>query len=161
MLPIFKTLENHGCLVEPCGSRVTCSPAPTETDADYLVQIMPSNDGTDKVAAVVNELSGAGFEWEGGEHYQDAAGEFVSWRSQNNINLIVTASRGFAEKHRTATALCKRLNLLNKQDRIALFQAVLYGEIWDGETWCEMKAKREAKHIEAFKASIAETTACF
>jgi hypothetical protein len=93
---------------------------------------------------VVNLLSGAGFQWEGNEHYQDASGDFMSWRSAEKVNLIVTASAAFAARHRVATALCKRLNLMDKADRIALFQAVLYGNEWNGETWAEMKAKRSA-----------------
>ena len=156
MEPIFETLEKIGCRVEPCGSRVTCSPPPADTDADYLVQILPGDNGRDTVASVVNELSGAGFQWEGSEHYQDAAGEFMSWRGDGNINLIVTADSVFADKHRTATALCKRLNLLDKRDRISLFQAVLYGVEWNGETWAEMKAKRARSPVDKMLAELGE-----
>jgi hypothetical protein len=115
--------------IEPCGSRVTCDPAPLDTDEDFLVEISPKE--TD-VGEVVNCLGGLHFHWEGGEHYQMAADTFMSWR-RGNVNLIVTANKRFADRHRTATWLCKRLNLLNKQDRIALFQAVLYGEQWTGK----------------------------
>lgn len=141
---ILDILENIGCTVEPCGSRVTCSPAPTDTDADYLVQI---RDDQEAVGRAVNEMSRAGFIWEGNEHYQSAASDFMSWRD-GDVNLIVTANPTFASRHRVATALCKRLNLLDKRDRIALFQAVLYGNKWDGESWTEMKAKRMALCIQ-------------
>ena len=154
MEPILSTLEKIGCRVEPCGSRVTCSPPPIDTDADYLVQILPASNIQDAVASVVNELSGSGFQWEGSEHYQDAAGEFMSWRSDDNVNFIVTADPIFAERHRAATALCKRLNLLDKQDRIALFQAVLYGVEWNGETWAEMKAKRSIMSVDKMLADL-------
>lgn len=127
---ISEQLATQGCKVEPCGSRVTCSPAPTDTDRDYLVEIV--SNASENVGSIVNHLSGYGFEWEGGEHYQDAASTFMSWR-RGDTNLIVTADPTFADRHRAATAVCKRLNLLNKQDRIALFQAVLYGNQWDGE----------------------------
>lgn len=146
MAAIFKTLEALGCTIEPCGSRVTCNPPPNNTDEDYLVEIKRNDHDT--VARVVNVLSAASFEWECNEHYQDAAGDFMSWRGDENVNLIVTANPTFASRHRVATALCKRLNLMDKADRIALFQAVLYGNEWNGETWAEMKAKRAAFLIE-------------
>lgn len=115
--------------IEPCGSRVTCNPAPLDTDEDFLVEILRNERD---VSQVVNALGALRFHWEGGEHYQMAADTFMSFR-RGNINLIVTANKLFADRHRTATWLCKRLNLLNKQDRIALFQAVLYGERWTGK----------------------------
>lgn len=123
-------LTKLGCTVEPCGSRVTCNPAPTDTDEDYLVEVV----GCD-ISDVVQTLSEFGFIWEGNhsEHYRDAASTFMSWRKAE-VNFIVTDEPGFAKNHRAATALCTRLNLMSKPDRIALFQAVLYGEIWDGES---------------------------
>ncbi len=127
---IILRLTNYGCTVETCGSRVTCNPAPTDTDEDYLVEVV----GCD-ISDVIHVLSECGFIWEGNhsEHYRDAASTFMSWRKAE-VNFIVTDEAGFAKSHRAATALCTRLNLMNKQDRIALFQAVLYGEIWDGKS---------------------------
>lgn len=115
------------CVVELCGSRVTCKPAPSGTDADYLVELPNSREDT--VARVVSLLGSAGYHWEGAtQHYQTAANEFMSWRL-GETNLIVTASAEFARRHRAATHVCTRLNLMVKADRIALFQAVLYGNI--------------------------------
>lgn len=113
------------CDVTPCGSRVTCSPPPTDTDEDFLVLV----DGGDSLSKLVNLLHAAGFAWEGAsEHYQDVAGtNFMSWR-QGTTNYIVTSSLSFARRHKAATSLCKRLNLHDKSDRIALFRAVLYAE---------------------------------
>ena len=118
-------LEAFDCVVEPTGSRVTCNPAPTETDADYLVQA--PNDVA-ALSAVVCVIEGEGFSQDGAtEHYQDVTGDgFLSWR-RDEINLIVTKNPLFAKRHRAATALCRHLNLMEKDDRIALFQAVLYG----------------------------------
>lgn len=126
----IEILNKLGCKVEACGSRVTCNPAPTDTDEDYLVEVT----GCD-ISDVVNVLAEQGFFWEGNhaEHYRNAANTFMSWR-KDDLNFIVTDEPGFAKNHRAATALCTRLNLINKPDRIALFQAVLYGEIWDGES---------------------------
>lgn len=111
------------CKIEPCGSRVTCNPPPVDTDRDFLV-VMP--DDHEKISAIVSSLDAAGFRWEGSEHYQDAAGDFMSWR-RDDVNLIVTRNAVFATRHRAATYVCTRLNLQNKPDRIAVFQAVLYG----------------------------------
>lgn len=140
---VIGALEFYLCKVEPCGSRVTCDPAPTDTDQDYLVEV---KDDEKTIAQVVNRLDSFLFHWEGGEHYQQAmTGDFMSWR-RGDVNLIVTANAAFAERHRTATALCKRLNLLNKDDRVALFQAVLYGKRWDGGGWKpEMPEIKEAE----------------
>lgn len=128
-MKILDDLIALGCTVEPCGSRVTCSPAPTDTDADYLVLTPPTSTS---VGLVVDAMALAGFRWEGSEHYQNAAASgFMSWRA-DDINLIVTSNAAWADRHRAATAVCKRLNLMDKSDRIALFQAVLYGAVWEG-----------------------------
>lgn len=127
--PVIEWLEKQAFVkaVAACGSQITCDPAPTDTDRDYLVEVRPDQGS---VADAVSELSNARFHWEGSEHYQDAAGTFMSWR-KDNVNLIVTSNSDFAAKHRVATNLCRRLNLLDKKDRIALFQAVLYGVEYD------------------------------
>lgn len=121
---LFAKLRAKGCKIEPCGSRVTCNPAPTDTDQDYLVEV-PSQ--RDCVSWVEDTLSGAAFRLEGTQLYQEASG-FQSWRRED-VNLIVTASADFARRHRSATHVCTRLNIMNKDARIALFQAVLYGNI--------------------------------
>ena len=121
---IVAALQAEGCEVTPCGSRVTCDPPPVNTDQDYLVLVPP---GEDDVTSAVGILGDYKFLWESSEHYQtEAADGFMSWR-KDYVNMIVTSNPEFAWKHRAATALCKRLNLQTKADRIALFQAVLYG----------------------------------
>lgn len=123
-------LESFGCKISPCGSRVTCNPPPAGTDQDYLVEVPH---GEKNVRDAMDAFGSAGFHWEGSEHYQNAMADgFMSWR-KDDVNLIVTSNAGFAARHRAATALCTRLNLMEKADRIALFQAVLYGAIWDEE----------------------------
>lgn len=120
---VFTQLQELGADCTPCGSRVTCSPPPTDTDQDYLV-VVPDED--EKVGTAVEILHENSFNWEGSEHYQMAADNFMSWR-KGDVNLIVTRNNEFARKHKAATALAKRLNLMDKADRVALFQAVLYG----------------------------------
>ncbi|WP_298844024.1 hypothetical protein [uncultured Salinicola sp.] len=104
---------------EPVGSRVTCDPAPTDTDEDWLVLVRE---------VPVEKLQEAGFSQEGSPEFYTGndAGGFRSWR-KGEINLITTQSDEFFRLFLTATYLAKRFNLLRKQDRIALFQAVLYG----------------------------------
>lgn len=109
------------------GSRVTCNPAPTDTDQDVLVHVL-ARKAEDFIEAMVD----AGFSVELGEGYAaDAlndgqAGRFQSYR-HGNVNLIVTIDEKFYKRFVAATSVAKRFNLLQKDDRIALFQAVLYG----------------------------------
>lgn len=99
------------------GSTVTCDPAPENTDIDYLILVKERDAGA---------VSALGFDLDcGGSHYEPSEGEFNSWRKEN-INLIVTDSRWFFNQFALATHVAKKLNLLNKADRITLFQAILY-----------------------------------
>ena len=43
------------------------------------------------------------------------------------VNLIVTRNDTFFNRFMAASSVAKRLNLLDKADRVAVFQAVLYG----------------------------------
>lgn len=105
------------------GSRVTCSPAPVGTDLDVLV--LATN-----VENVGRYLSSVGFALDGSRP-TDARSispdcRFESF-SKNGVNYIITESQDFYMRFMAATSVAKRLNLLAKDDRIALFQAVLYG----------------------------------
>lgn len=125
IIRLMEQLRLMGCTIDPCGSRVTCNPAPEGTDADFLVEVPSSR--TD-VANIDDMIRSAGFSSESDEHYQDAeANGFLSFRC-DDVNFIVTANARFAAKHRVATKLCTRLNLLDKADRVAVFQAVLYAK---------------------------------
>ncbi len=121
---VFTELRaEFSAIVSPCGSRVTCDPAPTDTDADYLVLIPV---GQRIALDLVAKLCGAGWHWDGSEHYQKAVSDgFMSWK-RGHVNLIITSNRHFWERHQLATAVCKKLNLMHKPDRIVLFQALLY-----------------------------------
>jgi hypothetical protein len=115
-------LREMGCVVEPCGSRVTCNPPPMDTDRDYLIEVKRYADYEHALEIIMEN----GFYPEGHEHYRNQDFDFQSWRL-GEINLIVTYKEWFATRHRSATALCKSLNLMEKADRIALFQTMLYG----------------------------------
>lgn len=114
-------LAIRGWLVQPVGSRVTCNPAPEGTDRDYLVFVASQ----DEAAAV---LFDAGFSQDGSPEFYTGndAGGFRSYR-RGAVNIIATEDYTFFERFLIATGLARRFNLLDKADRIALFQAVLYG----------------------------------
>lgn len=110
----------------PVGSRVTCSPIPPDADEDYLV--LSSADVTPTLYTIITQDG-----WKfGGSVIEDSAntvpvGERFESFTVGDLNLIVTHSEIFHRRFLAATAVAKRLNLLAKPDRIALFQAVLYG----------------------------------
>lgn len=114
----------YGAEVTPCGSRVTCNPAPVDTDTDYLVFVATD----DHLSKLLTYLDKEGWQWEGAtEHYQNVcANTFTSFR-RGSDNLIVTKNRDFVRLHKIATRICTRLNIMEKPDRIMVFQAVLYG----------------------------------
>lgn len=114
--------------IEACGSRVTCSPPPMNTDRDWLVLV-----AGDDWAAFCQALESSGWEVGGSQIPNEAntlapADRFNSF-TLGEENIIATCSAEFFRKFMAATSVAKRLNLLDKEDRIALFQAVLYGNI--------------------------------
>ena len=111
--------------VVPCGSKFVCDPPVMTTDEDYLVFAV------NKIHA---ELEALGYASDSDNTQpssrptveDDVDWRFESWR-RGSINLIVTTAEEFAKKHEAATRVCKKLNLLDKRDRIMIYQAVLYG----------------------------------
>lgn len=105
------------------GSRVTCNPPPADTDLDVLVHV------TDMFEAQTY-LTLAGFDHDGSEisdrHDFVFDSAFRSY-SKGEVNVILTDDKEFHSRFLAASSVAKRLNLLQKDDRVALFQAVLYG----------------------------------
>ncbi|WP_181950862.1 hypothetical protein [Aurantiacibacter spongiae] len=83
---------------------------------------------SDDVSASMSEQ---GFTQDGSPEFYTGNdnGGFRSWR-RGDLNIVTTTSSEFYDRFETATELAKRFNLLDKADRIALFQAVLYGVPW-------------------------------
>lgn len=111
---------------QPVGSRVTCFPAPEGTDEDWLVVTFRNP---------AEAMAQAGFTQDGSPEFYTGndAGGFRSWRIEGtDLNVITTESHEFFDRFMTATYLARRFNLLDKADRISLFQAVLYGVNTDG-----------------------------
>jgi len=108
----------------PTGSRYTCDPAPQDTDQDVLVLVLTAG----ILKTLFTELETIGFSWDHGEGYnQDGESTFSSYR-RGDLNLIITEDEDFAASHNAATHVCKTLNLLEKTQRIMVFQACLYHE---------------------------------
>lgn len=120
MKPQF--LSDIAISITPVGSRVTCDPPPTDTDEDWLVIIKYP-----KLNDSLFLLEKEGYKLDNPkEHYRPEEGRFNSWR-KGNTNLIVTRDLEFHRRFLAATHVAKTLNVMKKQDRVTLFQAVLYG----------------------------------
>ena len=102
-------------VVVPVGSRVTCSPPPTDTDLDLLCYPKKWHSEWYEV------LDSTGWRLEG-EIY-GTRHEFQSWR-KDHYNLIVAKNDTFFDNFMEATEVCKRLNLLRKEDRVAKFDEI-------------------------------------
>ena len=115
---------DDGAVVVAVGSRVTCSPPPTDTDEDYLILVKDKE-------ATVNALKSMGFEYsidpEKVAEYEKL-GETSDWSFTSlffgNVNYIVTDKVFFFERFLTATHICKTLNLLKKEDRVMVHEAI-------------------------------------
>lgn len=113
--------------IVPVGSRVTCWPAPTDTDADYLVYVEAEQAGR-----FLERMLPEGYV-AGGSRVEENSQELINGESgfvsfvHGEVNLIVTSNWTFYRAFLAATSVAKRLNIMDKADRIALFQAVLYG----------------------------------
>lgn len=101
------------------GSRVTCNPPVMDTDRDILVLC---KDVLAFGTVAVNQG------WKTATSLAEGAAKlrFVSV-AKGEVNLIAVDEAGFRNLFLAATSVAKRLNLMKKEDRIALFQAVLYG----------------------------------
>jgi len=113
---LYPWLNVNAIEVHRCGSRVTCDPPPTDTDADYLIRVSDFAYG--------EELIELGFMPESSAY----SNTFKSYR-RGILNLIVCKDVVFYEKHRLATHVCQRLNIMDKDHRIVVFQAILYGNV--------------------------------
>ena len=128
MLKEVAKIRDHVLRAMLCGSRVTCRPAPTDTDQDVIVlvrHIEPTKAcGSTAYARLYGDLMAEGWVL-GGSGEQDD--EFESW-TKGDINLILTSQEDFYNRFVAATTVCARLNVLDKEDRKAIFRSTLYSE---------------------------------
>jgi len=104
------------------GSTVICSPPVTNTDIDFIIC-------TPEMQKLHLFLIDNGFKESSKdqEEYELSDDGFACYRKKN-INLILTSNKVFYKRWVLATNVAKKLNLLNKKDRIILFKAILYRE---------------------------------
>lgn len=112
------------------GSRVTCDPAPTDTDEDVLVLAREEKWEFAEWATTIGFTMGGS---DPTEHDPESRDDFLSLR-RGDVNLIVVDKEESWRRFLAATHVAKRLNLLEKSDRIALFEAVRYGNQWSEAT---------------------------
>ena len=118
----LRQVRKFAVYVEPTGSRYICDPAPMDTDEDYVV--LCSNKGRAEILRLMDT-------WKfdiGGSRPASASDDsaFKSFK-KGDLNFIITTDIEFFGRFVAATTVAKRLNLLAKADRVALFRAVLYG----------------------------------
>lgn len=110
-------IEDFCIACVPVGSRVTCNPPPTDTDQDILCLVEP------ELAGALREwLNQKGWELEG--EYGNLS-DFESYRGDvdgTEYNLILTESPDWFDKFMDATFECKKLNVMGKANRIAVFE---------------------------------------
>jgi hypothetical protein len=109
-------LGNLGMPFMRTGSREICSPAPMDTDADFVVlDLRGSGNFESNGFKMTAEPENYGFE-----------APFITYR-RGEVNLIVVDGWPQFKAWKAATAAAKQMNIKDKQKRIALFQGVLYG----------------------------------
>lgn len=110
-----KTFDDTVFASHPTGSRYICNPPVEGTDNDTVLLV---NGFYDWEAMLLQE----GWEKPFAD-YPDLGQYFSSFRKGED-NYIVTEDVGFYEDYVKATEAARRLNLLDKDDRIALFDAI-------------------------------------
>ena len=111
--------------ITPVGSMVTCNPPPDNiaSNIDYLAYVGSLKEFETTALALGWKLGGS---LPTDEYAIPPHHRFRSVTLER-YNVIATESEEFNRRFLAATSVAKRLNLLHKDDRIALFQAVLYG----------------------------------
>jgi hypothetical protein len=138
--PQVDDIRMHATRCEPVGSRVTCNPPPVDTDCDYLVlagdllwcRLLTGHEWREQEMFSPEKTVwvSAGSDVNDSENTTPENQRFRSYRNGDD-NIIVTKSVEFYDRFLAATSVAKRLNLMRKSDRVALFQAVLYGNRCD------------------------------
>ena len=103
----------------PTGSNYVCNPPVTNTDVDEMFLV-------DDLQEVNFQLTGLGWKKCGLEEetYQDKPSHWAAYRKEN-MNALLTTDLKYFMNFFKATEEAKHLNLLNKEDRVALFQKIL------------------------------------
>lgn len=116
---LLEILKTHAVKFQMTGSRYICNPAPTDTDEDYVALA---------AGRLADALAQSGFEMNTNPELYEGLPDFYAWRC-GEFNVIQTNNLVFFARFVAATEAAKAMNLQSKADRIAIFQAVLYGNI--------------------------------
>jgi hypothetical protein len=117
------------------GSRVICNPIPLNTDDDYLLLIATGNQETiQQLLTIDGYIKGGslGAQWrkplEENPDYSMRRLDGTTFRSwkKGEINIILTCDKNYFENFYCATLIAKRLNLLRKEERVELFEAICF-----------------------------------
>lgn len=106
------------------GSAVICNPPVLNSDKDFIICATNPR-------LLIEFLVKNNFEvsLNNDGKYKFNPDDGITCLRRDEVNLVVTVSRDFYLKFVEATDLAKKLNLLEKSQRIALFQYVLYGNL--------------------------------
>lgn len=125
------------------GSSASCSPPVLDTDIDYMVLVTDLQDTTNYLGET--NWTNCCADW--ADHrgldpglslradsyaVEDKYGASFTAFRKDKYNLIVTDDKTLYLRSVGAHMVCKHLNLLDKQDRIALYRAIKYGEDYSG-----------------------------
>lgn len=102
------------------GSSFICDPPVTNTDIDYVVFVTNKEE-------VCKYLTENGWTFCGGEAYNNPDNDFLAVRNQD-LNYILVDEEHTFDQWEAATLLAKKRNLLNKNERIALFRNIFKGQ---------------------------------
>lgn len=117
----FKFVAGDNCVMwADVGSRVTCDPAPTDTDRDVLVLCKPGEVRgiSDLIYLAGGELCGQGY----GE-FEDGYG--ILPVRLGDDNYLLTESAEYFWRFVAVTTFAKKMNFLDKAVRKELFAAAL------------------------------------
>ena len=122
----------------PTGSNYICNPPVTNTDVDEMFLV-------DDLQEVNFQLTGLGWTKCGLEEetYQDKPSHWAAYRKEN-MNALLTTDLKYFMNFFKATEEAKHLNLLNKEDRVALFQKIL------GEEPKKKKVQLDLDYLQEF-----------
>ena len=104
------------------GSRVTCDPPPEDTDEDWLVL-----DLDHKVFDLLERTSAHRCLGDYDDDSNDLLTSDMSAFRIDEVNIICMHNQEQYDRFLLATRLAKQFNLLEKKDRVDLFNAVRYG----------------------------------
>lgn len=107
------------------GSTYICDPPVEGTDYDIVLYVRPDIYGMYQEALVLDG-------WERGGSRGDRD-EWASFKKRHTdgivYNFLVTQNEDHYNNMYIATSAAKRLNLLNKNDRVMLFHAIVDGQV--------------------------------